>query len=233
MGQLDPDSLATGDLEILGLMAGSSNYTFLARLCNGAEQLVVYKPRRGEAPLWDFMTGTLCHREVAAHLVARAAGWNFVPWTILRDGPLGIGAVQQFIDHDPNVTAFDLAEGHSKELMQIALFDVVSNNADRKAGHVLIDGEGQLWGIDHGLCFHRHHKLRTVLWDYVGEEIPERDLAAVERMLGELAGGLGAELAPLLHPAEVSALAARAAMVLESKVFPEPGPGRAYPWPPI
>ena len=179
------------------------------------------------------MSGTLCNREVAAHLVCCSAGWGLVPPTILRDGPLGIGAVQQFIEHDPAVTAFDLADGHRRELMQIALFDVIVNNADRKAGHVLIDVQGSIWGIDHGLCFHEEPKLRTVLWDFIGEPIPEQDLLAVEGLLRALEGDLGVSLGSLLEPAELEALDRRARSVVDNKVFPRPGPGRPYPWPPI
>ncbi|MEX2551711.1 MAG: SCO1664 family protein [Actinomycetota bacterium] len=156
-----------------------------------------------------------------------------MPPTILRDGPLGIGAVQQFIEHDPAVTAFDLADDHRRELMQIALFDVIVNNADRKAGHVLIDVQGSIWGIDHGLCFHEEPKLRTVLWDFIGEPIPEQDLLAVEGLLRALEGDLGLSLRSLLEPAELEALERRVRSVVDNKVFPRPGPGRPYPWPPI
>lgn len=162
-----------------------------------------------------------------------SAGWGLVPPTILRDGPLGIGAVQQFIEHDPAVTAFDLADDHRRELMQIALFDVIVNNADRKAGHVLIDVQGSIWGIDHGLCFHEEPKLRTVLWDFIGEPIPEQDLLAVEGLLRALEGDLGLSLRSLLEPAELEALERRVRSVVDNKVFPRPGPGRPYPWPPI
>jgi hypothetical protein len=193
----------------------------------------VYKPRRGEAPLWDFESGTLCQREVAAYLVCRAAGWRFVPPTVLRDGPLGVGAVQEFIQHDFGVTAFDLAQSHRADLMRIALFDVVLNNADRKAGHVLLDLQGELWGIDHGLCFHEFPKLRTVLWDYEGEEVPESELAGVERLLEALHSEVRESLEPLLDSAEIEALERRSRSVLASKVYPRPGPGRPYPWPPI
>jgi hypothetical protein len=230
---VDRELLANGELEVLGLLAGSSNYTFLARLGDGPEALVVYKPRRGEVPLWDFQSGTLCNREVAAHLVCCSAGWGLVPPTVLREGPLGTGAVQQFIEHDPSVTAFDLAGDHRRELMQIALFDVIVNNADRKAGHVLIDAQGSIWGIDHGLCFHEQPKLRTVLWDFVGEKIPEEDLLAAEGLIRALQADLGVALSGLLDPIELEALCNRARGVVENEVFPRPGPGRPYPWPPI
>lgn len=225
-----PEGLSS-EMEVLGLLPGSSNYTFLAQLPDGA--LVVYKPRRGETPLWDFPRGTLCQREAAAYLVSRAAGWNHVPATVLRDGPLGEGAVQLFVEHDPSVTAFDLVSTHPHDLRSIALFDVVANNADRKAGHVLVDREGSLWGIDHGLCFHEEPKLRTVLWHFVGEPLTDRELAHLTTLREALAGEVAAELEELLDGAELEALVARVDKVLQAPVFPEPGPGRPVPWPPI
>jgi uncharacterized repeat protein (TIGR03843 family) len=229
---LEP-SVPKGELEILGLMPAASNYTFLARVKGDAETLVVYKPRRGETPLWDFEQGTLCQREVAAHLVAQAAGWGFVPSTVLADGPLGPGSVQLFIDHDPSVTAFKLAGKCERELRQIAVFDLIANNADRKAGHVFIDASGAVWGVDHGLCFHPEPKLRTVLWDYVGNPIPEEDLEAVENLRHAVEDRKIPRLEELLFPEEIKALKVRAEWVLEQRAFPPPGRGRAYPWPPI
>lgn len=231
--RLEPADLTGGELEILGLLAGSSNYTFLARLGEDPQALVVYKPRRGETPLWDFTSGTLCNREVSAFLVAAAAGWTFIPPTVLRDGPLGPGAVQRYVEHDPDITAFDLANQHQQALMQIAVFDVIVNNADRKAGHVFIDQNDAVWGIDHGLCFHEEPKLRTVLWDYIGEPIPPADLQATEMLLECLRGGLAAELGTLLEYQELQGVIQRAEWVLEHRIFPGPGPGRPYPWPPI
>jgi uncharacterized repeat protein (TIGR03843 family) len=226
-------SVPEGELEILGLLPASSNYTFLAQVKESPGTLVVYKPRRGETPLWDFVQGTLCQREVAAHLVARAAGWAFVPPTVLADGPLGLGAVQLFIDHDPSITAFKLAQDHRCELQQIAVFDLVTNNADRKAGHVFIDAAGRVWAVDHGLCFHAEEKLRTVLWDYVGDPIPAKELEAIDKVLRTLEDKTIPELEQLLFPEEIEALKKRAERLLEHKAFPAPRSGRAYPWPPI
>lgn len=228
-----PAGLAEAELEILGLLPASSNYTFLSRLGDEDGTLVVYKPRKGETPLWDFPTGTLCQRETAAYLVSEAAGWGLVPPTVLRDGPLGPGMVQQFIEHDPARHAFNLAPEHELELKRIALFDLIVNNADRKAGHVLKDAGGALWAVDHGLCFHEEPKLRTVLWDYVGDPIPEDGLTAVAKLCGDLSGELAARLHELLFPEEIAFLSLRAEMVLGSRLFPPPGPGRPYPWPPI
>lgn len=230
--------LDRGEIEVLGLLPAASNYTLLARLSvrgAGAEDapLVVYKPRRGEAPLWDFPPGTLCRREVAAYLVSEAAGWGFVPPTTFRNGPLGVGAVQLFIDHDWEVTAFELLDERPHDLKRIAAYDLVVNNADRKAGHVFLDEAGRMWAVDHGICFHAHPKLRTVLWDFVGEPIPEEDLASLRRLQGALAGDLRSRLGELLAPEEVEALEIRVDTNLVRATFPPPGPGRSYPWPPV
>ena len=230
--------LESGELELLGLLPAASNYTFLARLETGAgtgdePALVVYKPQRGEAPLWDFPSGTLCRREVAAFLVSEAAGWCFVPPTVLRDGPLGPGAVQTFVPHDFNVTAFDLLPAEPERMQRIVLFDVAVNNADRKAGHVFEDESGTLWLVDHGICFHEEPKLRTVLWDFAGCPIPPRERLPLDRLCRALDGDLSAALEPLLAPEEIGALRQRAQAICEAECFPEPGPGRAYPWPPI
>jgi uncharacterized repeat protein (TIGR03843 family) len=234
--RLDPARLVDGELELLGLLPAASNYTFLGRLVGGDEddeRLVVYKPRRGEAPLWDFPPGTLCLREAAAFLVCRAAGFGFVPPTVLRDGPLGFGSVQRFVDHDFECTAFDLYPDHVDELRRIALFDLVVNNADRKAGHVFPDAEGRVWAVDHGICFHAEHKLRTVLWDFSGEPVDGDEAACLRRLGDALAADLGAELAGLLDPAEIEALHRRLERLLAAGMFPEPGPGRSFPWPPV
>ena len=229
----EPAELLQGDLELLGLLPGASNYTFLARLGGKGGALVVYKPRRGEAPLWDFPGGTLCQRETAAFEVSRLGGFGFVPPTVLRDGPLGFGAVQAFVEHDFECTAFDLYESHGGDLRRIALFDLVVNNADRKAGHVFPDADGKVWAIDHGICFHVEPKLRTVLWDFAGEPIPEADCERLRSLQTALLGALGDALAPLLDPAEVEMLSRRVARVLSAGVFPAPGAGRSFPWPPI
>ncbi|MGH2722369.1 MAG: SCO1664 family protein [Actinomycetota bacterium] len=229
-----PAELSSGELELLGLLPAASNYTFLARLHAGGEPgLVVYKPQRGEAPLWDFPPGTLCHREVAAYLVCRAAGWSFVPPTVLREGPHGPGAVQAFIPHDFTTTAFDLLAERPETLQGIVLFDIVVNNADRKAGHVFPDEGGAVWAVDHGICFHEEPKLRTVLWDFAGQPILPPERAPLEVLCRALAGDLAAELEPLLSPAELHALRRRSEAMAAAACFPEPGPGRPYPWPPI
>jgi len=235
---LGPSELLEGDMELLGLMPGASNYTFLARLLGSPadgdpQRLVVYKPRRGEAPLWDFPPGTLCQRETAAFEVSEAGGFGFVPPTVLRDGPVGMGSVQAFVHHDFECTAFDLFESHAGDLRRIALFDLVVNNADRKAGHVFPDLQGKVWAIDHGICFHVDPKLRTVLWDFAGEPIAEADRACLRRLAAALQGDLAAVLAELLDRAEVEILRRRVLAALAAEAFPAPGPGRSFPWPPV
>jgi hypothetical protein len=242
--RLDPAELLDGELELLGLLPAASNYTFLARLGTppegrrrgppaADERLVVYKPRKGEAPLWDFPSGTLCLREAAAFLVSRAAGFEFVPATVLRDGPLGLGSVQSFVDHDFRCSAFDLLPEHAGALRGIALFDLIVNNADRKAGHVFPDAAGRVWAVDHGICFHAEHKLRTVLWDFCGEPIEDAERACLSRLEAALDADLATALSELLDPAELEALRGRLEVVLAARVFPEPGPGRSFPWPPV
>lgn len=180
--------LQSGRMETEGLLPWSSNYAFLVQVYEAASELrAVYKPSRGERPLWDFPTGALSYREYAAFLISDELGWNLVPPTVIRDGEHGSGSVQLFIEHDPNQHYFSF-EGQPEfrtPLQKIVLLDVVINNADRKGGHVIIeessgnediagtDGPGRLWGIDHGICFHHDNKLRTVIWEFAGMEIPE------------------------------------------------------------
>ena len=225
--------LERGDLEVLGLLPRASNFTFLARVRDGvAQTLAVYKPRSGEAPLWDFEEGTLAAREVAAFVVAEALGWPWVPPTVLREGPHGPGSVQRFVAFDPNHHYLTMQRERPDEFRRIALFDVVANNADRKSGHCLLAEDGRIFVVDHGVCFHEEPKLRTVIWDFVGESIPDdlrSDLEALERDLRT--GPLRDRLEPLLTPAEIDATAGRATDLVRSGTFPEPGPGRPYPWP--
>ena len=225
--------LERGDLEVLGLLPRASNFTFLARVRDGNEQtLAVYKPRSGEAPLWDFEEGTLAAREVAAFVVAEALGWPWVPPTVLRDGPHGPGSVQRFVAFDQDQHYLTMRNERPDEFRRIALFDLVANNADRKSGHCLLAEDGRIFVVDHGVCFHEQPKLRTVIWDFVGEPIPEdlrTDLRALERNLA--ADPFRGRLERLLTSAEIDAMARRVTGLLSSGSFPEPGPGRPYPWP--
>jgi Phosphatidylinositol 3- and 4-kinase len=230
-----PRVLGTGELEVLGLLPNASNHTFLARAKSADEEiLAVYKPRRGEAPLWDFPEGTLCAREVAAYVVSRALGWPNVPATVLRDGPYGVGSVQRFVSHDPEEHYFTLAERFPEEFRRVAAFDMVVNNADRKSGHCLLAEDGRIFLVDHGVCFSDEPKLRTVIWDFIGDPLEEGTRADARRLAGEIRRGqVRDELANLLAPVELAALAERADAVAAAVRFPEPGPDRPFPWPPI
>ncbi len=225
--------LREGDLELLGLLPRSSNHTFLARVRDAPEPLLaVYKPRSGETPLWDFPEGTLHRREVAAFVVADALGWPLVPPTVLRDGPRGEGSVQLFVEFDPSRHFFTMREERPDGFRRVALFDAVANNADRKSGHCLLATTGELFVIDHGVCFHDEPKLRTVIWDFAGDPIPPAMRADLERLGPALAeGDLRERLGGLLSPVEVRATERRLADLLDEGRFPEPGPGRPYPWP--
>jgi len=225
--------LAAGELEVLGRLHYASNATFLARVVgDGTAVPAVYKPRRGERPLWDFPTGTLCQREVATYELSAALGWGLVPATVLRDGPLGEGMVQHFVDHDPEEHYFTLLESHTDRFRRFAMFDVLVNNADRKGGHCLRGRpDGAIVGIDHGLTFHPAWKLRTVIWDFAGEGV---DPAAAEGVcrVAQLDAEVVDALVGLLSPLELEALQQRAAELLTRGTLPEPEPGyHSVPWP--
>lgn len=243
--------LQDGTIELEGLLPWSSNYTFLVRVCPKtvetqiSEVQAVYKPRRGERPLWDFAQGTLCQREQAAFVISQALGWDLVPPTVIRKGPHGIGSIQLFVEHDPERHYFTL-EGepaYRRQLQQIALLDVVINNADRKGGHVLLEASSEtnpsgerLWAIDHGICFHTEHKLRTVIWEFAGEPLPAdllADLVRLKEQLRATESVVVMQLKRLLTDAEVTALQKRLERLLKQGKFPSPGPGRHYPWPPV
>ncbi len=234
---LIPRALAEGRIELLGLLPNASNVAFLARCSAGDdERFAVYKPSRGETPLWDFPEGTLHRREVAAFVVAAALGWPNVPPTVLRDGPEGPGSLQLFVRFQVGEHYFTLQDERREDFGRVALFDLVVNNADRKAGHCLLGEDGRIWVIDHGVCFSDEPKLRTVIWDLLDEPIPDRERADLQRLAGDLdARGDALEaLAALLAPEEVNAVRERLAHLLTLERFPGPEPGtRPYPWPPI
>jgi uncharacterized repeat protein (TIGR03843 family) len=229
------DLLATRELVIEGRLPWSSNLTFLVSLDgtdDGAGPVqAVYKPHRGEQSLWDFPDG-LFRREVAAYRLSEALGWGLVPPTVLRDdAPFGTGSVQLFLEADYERHYFTLLEdgGREAELEAFCAFDVVANNADRKSGHVLVDADEHLWGIDHGLCFHALPKLRTVIWDFAEEEVPGWIVEGLERLVDT---GLPDDLAELLSSEEAEAVVHRAARLSHLGVFPEPiGDRPPYPWP--
>lgn len=247
--------LATAPYEVVGRFADASNATLLARLTDEVDaplpegatlddldpaHLAVYKPRRGEAPLWDFPEGSLHRREVAAFLVSEALGWDLVPTTVLRpDGPFDEGSLQRFVVFDPELHYFTLRESDDpcvrRQLEQMVVFDVVVDNADRKGGHVLVedvDDTPRIRLIDHGVCFHAEHHLRTVAWDFAHDPVPDVLRDDVARLGEWLAADGEAALAPLLDLAELESLAARIEVVVDDLThFPEPIGPRPFPWP--
>jgi uncharacterized repeat protein (TIGR03843 family) len=232
------EALQKGSFDLQGQFLSGSNYTFLADLVYGEMNMkVVYKPVRGEQPLWDFPHGSLARREVAAYLLSESLGWELVPPTVLRkDGPLGSGSLQQYIEHDPNNHYFNMGEDDRQQLRPVVVFDLLINNADRKGGHILRDDENHLWLIDHGLCFHAEEKLRTVVWDFSGEDISPEIMTSVSMVIDLLKdnGSLYTELVRYLRPSEVAAVLARARRLCESGRFPSPPASRrSYPWPPV
>ena len=227
--------LQTGEVKAPALLPEGSNYAFLVTLedGSGASCEAVYKPRAGERPLWDFPSGTLYKREYATYLVSKALGWPSVPPTVIRDGPHGVGSFQLFVDTLPEANYFTLLDDHVDEFRRIALFDCLVNNADRKAGHCLLGRDGRIWNIDHGLTFHPTFKLRTVIWDFRGQPIPEHMLADLPPLLQRLSSedDLTTELARYLAGDELEALEHRARLLMDNPVFPDLDPYRNIPWP--
>lgn len=240
---LFPDDLkplfARAPLELKGQFMLGSNYTFLVEVVHeSGRPPAVYKPIRGERPLWDFPENTLAGREVAAYLVSEALGWNLVPYTILReDGPYGPGSLQEYIEYNPNYHYFNFKPADKDRLRPLALFDHLVNNADRKGSHIIIEkNTRRLYAIDHGLCFHEEDKLRTVVWDFAGEPIADDLLSALARLRIELLpeGQLRAALMTYLTLEEIAALDARAEALIAGGYFPQPPLyRRAYPYPPL
>lgn len=229
--------LACGNLEVLGRLPRASNATLFVKVTRGDLALpAVYKPRRGERPLWDFRDGTLYRREVAAYVVSEALGWGLVPPTVARDGEFGVGSVQLFVTEDDDVDMLALVDAGDDVLRPMAVLDVVMNNADRKVSHCIVDDAGHLWGIDHGLTFHDEPKLRTVLWAWAGERVPPHMRSGVGALVTELGSSRSdvmSRLVDLLHDDEIDALTDRAGALAESGRFPEPDPfGHPVPWPP-
>lgn len=253
----DRSAVLDGELTLHGRVMPASNATFVGEI-DGTR--VVYKPVAGERPLWDFPDGTLAARERAAYLVSQALGWDVVPLTILRDGPNGVGMVQEWQEPDPTQHAVDIVragqvqpgllpvfdglDAHDREvtlvhedtaeLRRMAVFDVLVNNADRKGGHVLAMGGGHRYGVDHGLTFHEENKLRTVLWGWAGDPLAEDEVVGVRRVVASLESDLGDELTELIAERELDALARRCRRLLVDGSFPVPGDGwPVIPWPPF
>jgi uncharacterized repeat protein (TIGR03843 family) len=253
-----------GELDIEGRLVDASNTTLRAVITyEGVEARCVYKPVRGERPLWDFPDGTLAGREVSAYLVGAATGWSPVPPTVLRDGPLGEGACQLWIDVDEDEDAeqilgfvpsahvpfgwhriakaqdddgrpYVLAHADDERLARLAAFDVVINNADRKGGHVLLTPTGAVYGVDHGVSFHLQNKLRTILWGWVGDALPAETLEVLAKVRADLDGELGESLHEHLTTGEVRRLGVRIDRLIRAGIYPEPPTDwPAVPWPPI
>jgi uncharacterized repeat protein (TIGR03843 family) len=231
--------LGKGELELQGLMPWSSNYTFLGTVtgASGVSAQIVYKPIRGERPLWDFPRGTLAKREVAAYVLCRGLGWNLVPPTVLRGGPHGRGSVQLYVECDQDEHFFTFREdpGFRRSLEALALFDIIANNADRKGGHCLRTGDSCIVAIDQGLCFHVETKLRTVIWDFASEPIPVELMADLRRLRHEVnqpGNETVAQMKELLFDGEIAAMWRRVDGLIESGCFPDPPDDRRpYPWP--
>lgn len=234
--------LQAGSVSLRGEFSWGSNYTFLVDVIGNRDTApfslkAVYKPIRGENPLWDFPAESLAHREVAAYLVSEALGWILVPPTVYQqEGPLGPGSMQLFINHDPEYHFFNFSLADRKRLHPVVLFDLLVNNADRKAGHILIDYKNHIWSIDHGICFHEEDKLRTVLWDFAGKKVPEilrTDIREFYKKLSE-PSRLVTDLQAHLTRMEIVALKTRAAWLTKMVYFPyPPSDRRSYPWPPL
>jgi uncharacterized repeat protein (TIGR03843 family) len=228
--------LSEGEIEVEGLIPWSSNATLLVTVRDDEHStLAVYKPQRGERPLWDFSHGTLGMREVASYMLSEELGWGLVPPTVLRPGPHGLGSLQFYVHADESAHFFSIQhdERYTRDLKRVVAFDVIVNNADRKAGHCLLGHDGRLWAIDNALTFHEEPKLRTVIWDYAGEPLPydvESDLGRLREALVQLSP-LTRALERMLSKGEVRALRRRVHSLVEAGCFPEPGPGRVVPWP--
>jgi len=233
------NTLQKGEIQLQGQFLNGSNYTFMSEV-HLEERILpaVYKPLRGEQPLWDFPQGTLCKREVAAYEFSELLGWELVPLTVYRrKGPLGAGSLQYFIECDAEYHYFKFSEEDRARLRPVALFDVLINNADRKGGHILKEiADGHLWLIDHGICFHVEDKLRTVVWDFAGEPLPADLLSDLCLLIQreEQEQMLTRRLENLLRASEINTLLSRARRLVDQGVFPTPlGSRRSYPWPPV
>ena len=238
-GITEQDALALlrdGELTVEGRLVDASNATFYSAVtADGCSAACVYKPIAGERPLWDFPDGTLAEREVAAFEVSVALGWPIVPPTVLRDGPLGRGMVQLWIDADESVEITRFMRRYDVEpLRQLSVFDAVINNADRKGGHLLPLPDGRVYGVDHGVAFHVEDKLRTVLWQWAGDRIPPETCAELAELRHDLDGALGERLGQLLTRREVARTKSRLDRLLATRRHPEPaGDWPPVPWPPI
>ena len=218
----------TNELEVIGRLVDASNATLLARIT--PEIQVIYKPIAGERPLWDFPEGSLAGREVAAFYISELGNFGLVPYTTLREGPYGLGAVQIWVETDEEIDVVEVAQQELPNLRSMALFDAIINNTDRKFGHILFVDLEKIYGVDHGVSFHVEDKLRTVLWQWSGAALNANEVEQIKDLLDQLNEKY---LTTLISPAEVTALRFRITRLLENGVFPEPSPDwPAVPWPP-
>lgn len=226
--------ILAGELRVTGRLVDASNATLFGTLDTGdGEMAVVYKPVAGERPLWDFETGTLAARERAAFLLSEFLGLHLVPATVLRDGPFGFGAVQRWIDVNEEIDLIEFGQSDSGRLRQMALFDAIINNTDRKFGHILVTIDGAVFGCDHGVTFHSEDKLRTVLWQFAGDLLDNDERAALDRISVEREQ-VATLLSSLLSESEIGALFERVERLRSQSAFPLPNPEwPAVPWPPV
>ncbi|MDP1711349.1 MAG: SCO1664 family protein [Candidatus Nanopelagicaceae bacterium] len=228
-------ALTLGEMKITGRLVDATNATLMVNVVEGENEIVcVYKPIAGERPLWDFSTGTLAHRELAAYLVSSLGNFGVVPLTILRDGPYGEGMVQQWINIDESLDMWEFFRGDEPPLRNIALFDAVINNTDRKIGHLLPNIHGKVYGCDHGVTFHPQDKLRTVLWQWAGQPLSASEVSQLQDLRNLLSHSLGEMLLPLLSTAELASLEMRLERLLTLQTFPVPSnEWPSVPWPPF
>ena len=226
------EAIKSANLIVIGRLVDASNATLQATLENTDPVMkVIYKPVLGEKPLWDFADGNLANREYAAYLLSELGDFNLVPTTVLREGPFGFGMVQEWIEIDEELDVVDFGQSNDPQLRKLALFDAIINNTDRKFGHLLVDHDGKLRGCDHGVCFHQENKLRTVLWQFAGEQFTAEEIELLNKV-NKL--DLDSSFAELLTSAEISALSGRIANLLAVRQFPFPSvEWPAIPWPPV
>lgn len=240
---LSAKDLTSGEILVAGRLIDASNATLFCDLSvEGSEgnesaestlYKVVYKPIAGERPLWDFPLGNLASREVAAYLLSDFADCNLVPPTVIREGPFGPGAVQQWIEVDPSIDVIAFAQSTDPQLRSMALFDCLINNTDRKFGHILLDADGKLFGCDHGVSFHSQNKLRTVIWQFAGSPLSIEEKSLLENLIGRW-DALSSLLSPYLAPEEIAALQGRVENLFTDGHFPFPNPDwPSIPWPPV
>lgn len=224
----EDNELETGELEVIGRLVDASNASLLCKLPD--ERKVIYKPIAGERPLWDFPDGNLASREVAAYYLSEVGKFNLVPKTVLREGPFGLGAVQEWIDVGEGVDVIETAQSDDSKIRSLALFDVVINNADRKFGHILITPEGNVFGCDHGVSLHAENKLRTVIWQFTELDLNPSEIEQISGLIKAIDRDY---LSKLLSKNEVDSIFSRLSTLLQTGRFPAPNPNwPAVPWPP-